>query len=344
MTKGTSTRRKNRLPGSLYGNFDPGNNDKLTISYRREPSHDYTMDGACGVLFEEEIHFFGGDGFKDGFERQHFLIETKRSGQLVKITKKKDLEIGFDQPSCSSFEITSEYFPWFRTNVIILCFDYKHKKSCYSFDGTLNYIGDSNHKHQLGGLTKYKEGLLTVGDSVNQKTEILKMDENKNLRWSVIEPDFKFIQGDWIYDHSLVTVESRDVNEEYVLLIGGFSDQGIMNDIFKFNGTWFPFGQLNKPRCSHYSIYWNGAVYVIGGDSYVTGGDSTGEYRIDYDYDSESSYSYIYDDVEFKNTKMEIWNIKDSPDQFETKENWPELFGWAWPHLFIVRDSFFPDH
>ena len=60
MTKGISTRRKNRLPGSLYGNLDPGNNDKLMISYKRVPSHDYTMWEACGVLFEGEIHFFGG--------------------------------------------------------------------------------------------------------------------------------------------------------------------------------------------------------------------------------------------------------------------------------------------
>ena len=69
----------------------------------------------------------------------------------------------------------------------------------------------------------------------------------------------------------------------------------------------------------HNSIYWNGAVYVIGG-------------RYDYDVDN------------YENTKTEIWNIKDSPDQFKTKENWPELFFWDRPHLFIVPDSFFPDH
>ena len=55
MTKRFSTSRKNRLPGSFYGNFDPGNNDKLMITYRREPFHDYTMRGTCDVLFE--IHF-----------------------------------------------------------------------------------------------------------------------------------------------------------------------------------------------------------------------------------------------------------------------------------------------
>ena len=46
----------------------------------------------------------------------------------------------------------------------------------------------------------------------------------------------------------------------------------------------------------------------------------------------------------YDKTKIEIWNIKESPDQFKTKENWPELFGWAFPHLFIVPDSFLSDY
>ena len=121
-----------------------------------------------------------------------------------------------------------------------------------------------------------------------------------------------------VYFHSLVTVESSDMNEEYVLLIGGINDRSeMLKNVFKFNGTWFPFGQLNKPRWSHNPIYWNRAVYVIGG---------------------------VYDYYRDYKTKMEIWNIKDSPDQFKTKENWPELFGWLSPHVFIVSDSFFPDH
>ena len=52
MTKGNSISF-----GTQYGNFIRGNKDKLMITYRREPSHDYTMYGACGVLFEGEIHF-----------------------------------------------------------------------------------------------------------------------------------------------------------------------------------------------------------------------------------------------------------------------------------------------
>ena len=212
MTKGTSTRRKNRLPGSLYGNFDPGNNDKLMISYRREPSHDYTMFGACSVLFEGEIHFFGGWNLA----RQHFVIETHRSGQLIKMTKKEDLEIGFQSASCSSFEMTGEYFPWLRSNVVMLCFDKYPNKSCYSFDGKLTFIGDSNYGHLRGGLNKYNGDLLTVGGSMNHKTEILKLDEKRNFSWFGVEPYFNFNPGYCILYHSLVTVESSDINEDYI--------------------------------------------------------------------------------------------------------------------------------
>ena len=323
MTKGNSVAN-----GTRYGNFIKRNRDKLMISYRREPSHDYTMDGACGVLFEGEIQFFGGLNYISvgiDLSRQHFVIETKRSGQLVEMTKKEDLEIGITEASCSSFEITSEYFPWFKTNVVILCFAHNYEKSCYSFNGKLTHIDDSNYKHYYGGLAKYKGSLLTVGGGYlrnntlygNQKTEILRIDENKNFSWSVVESDFKFTLGEYIFDHSLVTVESSDINEEYVLLIGGINDEfDELEKVFKFTGTWFTFGKLNKPRMYHNSIYWNGAVYVIGGEWY--------------------GFNH--------NTKMEIWNIIDSPDQFKTKENWPELFKWYFPHLFIVPDSFFPDH
>ena len=326
MTKGNSVTN-----GTQYRNFIRGNKDKLMITYRREPSHDYSMRYACGVLFEGEIHFFGGvnntpPGFGD-FSRQHFVIETKRRGQLVKMTAKEDLEIGFVDASCSSFT-------FFETTIVTLCFDSLHQKSCYSFDGKLTHICDSNLKHYPGGLVRYKSNLLTVGSvfQENQKTEIMTVNENKNFAWSVVEPNFKFTEGETIDGHSLVTVESSDINEEYVLLIGGIGEiiggygrKKVLQNVFKFNGTWFPFGKLNKPRYDHNSIYWNGAVYVIGGNYHIT-----------------CAYE-VTCDLEDK-TKMEIWNIKDSPNQFKTTENWPELFYWMNPHLFIVPDSFFPDY
>ena len=125
-----------------------------------------------------------------------------------------------------------------------------------------------------------------------------------------------------LFLHSLVNVPS-DINEEYVLLIGGIVEinqkvMGIQTAVFKFTGSWSHFGKLNKPRVFHNSIYWNGAVYIFGG-----------------------VYSRDVDDAE--KTKMEIWKIEDSPDEFKTSENWPELDEWYNPHLFIVPDSFFPD-
>ena len=90
MTKG-----KSNSFGTRYGNFIRGNKDKLMISYRREPSHDYTMTGACGVLFEGELHFFGGSYYDDDgidLSKQHFVIETQRSGKLIKMKKNEDLE------------------------------------------------------------------------------------------------------------------------------------------------------------------------------------------------------------------------------------------------------------
>ena len=331
MTKGNSISH-----GTQYGNFIRGNKDKLMITYRREPSHDYTMWGVCGVLYQGEMHFFGGRNqrstgtfirdrrvknyFKNDFSRQHFVIETQSSGQLVKMTQKEELEIGFQRAYCSSLEITSEHFPWFKTNIVILCFDKLHQKSCYSFDGELTYIGDSNYHHSRGGLTKYKTNLLAVGGyKANQKTEIMKIDAHKTFSWSIVEPDFKFTRAKCIFGHSLVTVESSDNNEEYVLLIGGHIGRTrILKNVFKFNGTWFHFGEMMKTRAGHTSIYWNGAVYIIGGYSAHSTSKTT-------------------------KTKTEIWNIRDSPNHFKTTENWPELFDWVLPHLFIVPDSFFPD-
>ena len=83
--------------------------------------------------------------------------------------------------------------------------------------------------------------------------------------------------------------------------------------------TWSLFGQLKKPRWNHNTIYWNGAVYVIGGEHKLNYNHTTGE------------------------TKTEIWKIKNSPYRFKTVEKMPILRTWYAPSLFIVSDSFFPN-
>ena len=42
---------------------------------------------------------------KPDFIKQHFSIETRRAGRLVEIIENEDLDIGFWNPSCSTFEI-----------------------------------------------------------------------------------------------------------------------------------------------------------------------------------------------------------------------------------------------
>ena len=367
MTKGTSTRRKSQgLLGidrygkgrmrPLYGNFDPGNNDKLMITYNRDRQHDYTTSGACGVMYEGNINFLGGytsvpaplwrdhegrnhGSFSVDFSRQHFVIELQRNGQMVKMTKKKDLEERFTEASCNTFAMTYEYFPWFQTNVVILCFDWHHStyfpwhRSCYSFDGDLHYIGDSNYTHRSGGLAKYRGNLLSVNTDLG-KTEILGRVGSKTFSWSDAEPDFKFkhnrFEKNTLFEHfSLVTVESSDINKEYVLLIGGRVDEmhrkredlTTRQNVFKFNGTWSPFGKLKHRRYWHTSIYWNGAVYLIGGKS--KGSISLGDQR-SHTMATRSDYNDEY-------MKMEIWNIADSPDQFKTTKTWPNLNNWLCP-------------
>ena len=205
---------------------------------------------------------------------------------------------------------------------------------------------------------RYKSHLLTVGNDVtSQKTEIMDIDRSSSwiynglYIWSFVETDFQFTPGSNLHSYSLITIPSSDVNEEYVLLIGGWSQNydtdfdEPLDTIFKFNDTWSHFGRLNKPRYDHSSIYWNGAVYVIGGLPSVKSYSDL-DFSVDYLIENGDRVNELveeYMNAPFR-TKIEIWNIKDSPDQFRSTENWPELFEWRNPHLFIVPDSFFPDY
>ena len=136
-----------KLPRSIP--VTPGStNDDFTISYDKEPSFDYTMTHACGIFYQGDMHFFGGYisvASRDqnlnrqadyDFSKQHFVIEKATKGTF-RLQKRKDLVIGFENPSCSSFQISG--FSWFRTNtIVILCFSLSESKSCITFDGELN--------------------------------------------------------------------------------------------------------------------------------------------------------------------------------------------------------------
>ena len=302
------------------------------ITFAREPSQNYTMKGACSVIYKGEMHFFGGEEFSFGlgddgrprfyeFRYQHFAIEARKSGRMPKMTQKEDLDIGMKFHACSTFLPLSK-------EIVILCFpktttmhfsDDMEYSACFLFDGKITYIGQTNFRHFQGTLTQYKKNLIAIGDDLESyKTEIMERQANGSFIWSEVKYDFKF-PYEKLDDFFLTKIPATDFYEEYVLLTGGkigFMDDTHVKNVFKFNGSWFDFGELKKPRGSHSSIYWNGAVYIIGG----FGG---------------------FDDDK---RKIEIWKIEESPDQFRSSENWPELYTWLDPHLFVVPDSFFPNY
>ena len=244
------------------------------------------------------------------------------------MTAKVDLDEGFQAPLCNTLE---------STNVVILCFDNIHVQSCYTFNGKLAYLNSANIAAKRRGLVKYKENLVSVGmgwEGGYLRTFIMQRGENKDFNWSIIEPNFKYARGGEITGYSLVNVKSSypGVNE-IILLTGGRNIDiidgnwkiSIMDKVYLFSdNSWYFWGMMRSPRFDHKSIYWNGAVYFIGG------------YSGKFDDSSPSK------DV---GLPMEIWNIIDSPitDWFQTTVNWPWLFTWTDPHLFIVPDSFFPD-
>ena len=335
ITKGNSV-----TLGTQYGNFIHGNKDKLMISYRREPTHDYMMAGACDVFYKGEIHFFGGKKLYN-LTRQHFVIETDHGkySPLAKMRQEKNLDLDFEYPSC--LQMTRKIFgSWISKTFVMLCFGYFEKNACYSFndkENQLTLIGYSNVGHYKGGLQTYQRHLLTVGNEDgrfgNKKTELNK---NGDFNWTFVDKGFTFKTSEksiGISRHSMMTIRSSDINEEYIILIGGVDtveytkpdryEWNELKNVFKFNGTWFSFGKLNEPRWDHSSIYWNGAVYVIGGQQ---------PREQDWNYSGSNQTG----------TKMEIWKINDSPYEFQTTVNWPELFNWRTPFLFIIPDSFSP--
>ena len=73
--------------------------------------------------------------------------------------------------------------------------------------------------------------------------------DDEKFHWSVVNPDFQFTNGKGIHSHSLVTVQTPNVHNEYVLLIGGRNedfqilDQGFMSRSIRIS-----------PRCSRVSL------------------------------------------------------------------------------------------
>ena len=188
-------------------------------------------------------------------------------------------------------------------------------------------IFDSTYEHYKGGLAKYRTKLLTFGDHyANLKTEIMESSQDGNFTWSVVDTDFPYTNGELMMEYSLVTVETAAVNDEYVLLIGGLKGAywpEKLKSVYKFNGTWVPFGQLQYARFGHRSLFWRDAVYVFGGQYNLT---LSGE-----------TYANFFDG--YANT--EVWNLKIFPEHFNTSKQLPQLYEWRHPHLFVIPSTYF---
>ena len=116
------------------------------------------MFGACGVLYQGKMHFFGGSNEywpREDLRYQHFIIEEPENG-IPRMTKLKNLNVGLQNPSCTTFQITSE------TTIVLLCFGYNHNQSCYSFNEELEHASDTYLSHYRGGIANYRHSLLTV--------------------------------------------------------------------------------------------------------------------------------------------------------------------------------------
>ena len=113
----------------------------------------------------------------------------------------------------------------------------------------------------------------------------------------------------------MVNVPQTRLNEEYLLLIGGiYSDDNFSDKVHKFNGKWSFFGNLQKTRAHHGSVFLNGRVFIIGGEE---------------NRDNDP-------------IKTETWDT--SKSRFETESTWPELAYWTtYSNLvFIIPDYINP--
>ena len=151
-----------------------GNKDKIITSFNTNNDVKYSLVGACGVIYQGVIHFFGGLNHPDwnrwwkadyNYKNQHFGLNEKRD-----FVKYKNLDIDFSTPQCSNFKIVNPNSQSGEKEVVLLCFDFYHKKNCYQFDdGDLSPFADANENHYWARLGQYKDQLITVGSRTHQK-------------------------------------------------------------------------------------------------------------------------------------------------------------------------------
>ena len=272
--------------------YEIGNDDTIITSFNT--NKEYELLGACGVIYQGIIHFFGGGQYSN-YRTQHFGFDEKRN-----FVKYENLKLNFEIPQCSTFSTLKPNSQSVDKEIVLLCFDYNHQKNCYQYaDGSLTHFVDANESHYRARLGEFKNQLITVGGSDNKKTEILDRSDNGQYKWSLGQ-DYNFSPTGKIYHYSMVNVPQIGSNEEYLLLIGGKNGgYSYLDKVHKYNGKWSYFGNLQKTRGYHNSVLLNGRVFIIGG------------------WENGDNYW----------TKTEVWDI--SKSRFETESTWPELNYWT---------------
>ena len=291
--------------------FKIGNQDKIITSFNTNKNFEYSIQGTCGVIYQGLIHFFGGSWDRK-HQNQHFGFDEKRN-----FVQYKNLAIDLKFRQCTTFMISKSNSQCAPKEVVLLCFDYNQKRTCHQYDdGELTHFADTKDDHWLASLGKYKDLLITVGDSDdNQKTEILHGPFNKGEYGWTFGRNYKFSQTGVIYAYSMVNIPQMGYNEEYLLLIGGkHSTDNYSDKIYKYNGNWRFFGKLQKTRAYHESVLLNGRVITIGGKE-------------------NNDNQWI---------KTETWDM--SKSKFETESTWPELNNWVSDsnYVFIIPDYINP--
>ena len=299
-----------------------GNKDKILTPFNTNGNVEYQLEGACGVLYQGLIHFFGG--FDNRYRNQHFGFDGNRN-----FVQYKSLVMSFTIPQCSTLNISKPNSQSCDREFVLLCFDAYHDKNCYKYEADeLTHFADAAYGHYHARLGKYRDQLITVGDYANhQKTEILDRSDNEQYKWT-LGSNTKFSSTGKIYDYSMVNIPQIGFQEEFLLLIGGEYSGGVYSDrVYKFNGKWSFFGRLQKKRAFHSSVFLNGKVLIIGGQSWGQSGDQ--------------SWGIISEDHR-KWLKTEIWDS--SKSHFETESTWPELNYWtSYSNLvFIIPDFINP--
>jgi len=169
------TRGLSSVIGQINSTYKMGDQDQLISSFNTNGEFKYTLNGACGVKFQDRIHFFGGWNHPEwnddyNYENQHFAFDG--NGAFVKY---ENLGHNFHTPQCTDINISISNVQSRVKEVVLICFDWNKQNACFTYDNDeVTEFVASNEYHFWARLGHYKNQIITVGCTRNsQSTEIL---------------------------------------------------------------------------------------------------------------------------------------------------------------------------